>query len=341
MRITGFSEIFEGISPPSADSSDKPLYAVMPVPGHSSYFLGKDKESLACLLVSTSDQAGRPHPPIRLTSLDAQFELRCHLKKAQEPRQEGIFTVIRCRENDSEIIRYFLSISEMMLRVLGDHPTRVQIATVVNHLANIFQRIRQPPTRPTNGLFGELYLLLRSGDAIKAVAAWRTNESARFDFSDGNVRLDVKTTSGRNRVHTFSYEQCNPPSGTVAIVSSLHAEQVAGGASLYSVINQIEARVAANASLVLKLHEIVAATLGASLHHGLSRRFDMHLAESSLRFFRLEDVPAIRGPLPAGVSNVHFRSDLSALAPLSIETLIDEDPAFRNLLPSPDISSER
>ena len=331
---TALADIFEGICPPSAESSDKPLYAVMVVPGHSSYFVGKDRESLACLLVSTSDQAGKSHPPIRLESLDAQFDLLCHLKKANEPERKGTFTVIRCRDSDSETTRYFLFVCDTILRMLGDQPTRALIAMAVNRLAAIFQRVRQPPARPLNGLFGELYLLLRSGNAAKALAAWRANENARFDFSDGDVRLDVKATGGRNRLHTFSYEQCNPPSGTAAVVASLHAEQAAGGASLYSVLNQIEARVSAHVDLVLKLHETVAATLGASLNDGLSRCFDMRLAESSLRFFSLEDVPAIRGPLPAGVSDVHFRSDLSALPPVSIEALIDQDPAFWDLLPS-------
>ena len=334
MIIMGLADIFESICPPSNIPSDKPFYTVMQVPGHSNYFVGKDTESLACFLVSTSDQAGRPHPPIRLESLDAQFELRCHLRQASEPGREGIFTVIRCRDGDSETTRYFLSICDTILCVLGDEPTRIQIASAVNRLAAIFQKVRQPAMRPLKGLFGELYLLLRSANAAKALAAWRADANARFDFSDGDVRLDVKAAGGRSRLHTFSYDQCNPPSGTVAVVASLCAEQISGGASLHSIINQIKTRVSAHADLVFKLHETVAATLGASLKDGLSRCFDIRLAESSLQFFNLEDVPAIRGPLPAGVSDVHFRSDLSALSPVSIEALIDRDPVFWDLLPN-------
>jgi len=243
MMPAGLADIFEGIHTPFAEPSDRPFYAVMPVPGHASYLVGKDRESLACLLVSTSDRTGRPHSPIRLESLDAQFELHCHLKKSGEPEQEGTFTVIRCRESDSETTRYFLSVCETILRVLGDDPTRAQIATAVNRLAAIFQKIRQPPARPLNGLFGELYFLLRSGNAVRALTAWRVDENARFDFVDGDVRLDVKAAGGRNRVHTFSYEQCNPPSGTIAVVASMHVEQIAGGPSLRSVVGQIESRV--------------------------------------------------------------------------------------------------
>ena len=259
--------------------------------------------------------------------------MRCHLKKARDRERVGTFNVIRCRDSDRETTRYFLSVCEAILRMLGDQPTRAEIATAVNQMAAIFQKIRRPPTRPLNGLFGELYLILRSGNAVRALAKWRVNESARFDFLDGNVRLDVKAAGSRSRIHTFSYEQCNPPSGTVAVVASLHAEQVSGGVSLLSVLNQIEARVSAHADLVLKLHETVASTLGASLNDSLSRCFDLHLAESSLRFFSVEDVPAIRGPLPSGVSNVHFRSDLSDLPPISIEALIDREPIFWDLLP--------
>lgn len=335
MMLAGLADIFEGIDAPFAEPSDRPLYAVMPVPGHVSYFVGKDRESLACLLVSTGDRTRRPHPPIRLESLDAQFELHCHLKKSGEPEQEGTFTVIRCRENDSKTTRYFLSVCETILRMLGDNPTRAHIATAVNRLAAIFQKIRQPPARPLNGLFGELYLLWRSGNAVRALTSWRVDENARFDFADGDVRVDVKATGGRGRIHSFSYEQCNPPSGTIAVVASLHAEQAAGGMFLRTLMEQIEARVSAHADLVLKLHETVAATLGASLNDALSRRFDMRLAESSLQFFSLEDVPAIRGVLPSGVSDVHFRSDLSTLAPLSVEALIDRDPVFWDLLPRP------
>jgi len=331
---TGLTDIFEATPSAVSGSPDKPLYSVMPVPGYASYFVGKDRESLACILISTSDQAGRPHPPIRLESLEAQFELRCRLKKYGEPEYEGSFTVIRCRDSDSETIRYFMSICETILRILGDNPSRTQIATMVNRLAAIFQRIQQPPARPLNGLFGELFIIFRSGNAVRALTAWRADENARFDFSDGDIRLEVKAAGGRSRVHTFSYDQCNPPPGTLAVIASLQTEQAAGGVSLRNLVNRIESRVSSHADLVLKLHETVAATLGASLKNSLSRRFDMRLTKSSLRFFSLEDVPAIRGPLPPGVSDVHFRSDLSTLPPLFAKALIDRDPVFWDLLPT-------
>lgn len=330
---SGLDAIFEAIAAPPGDNPDKPRYAVLPAPGYESYFVGKDRESYACLLVATSDRAGRYQPSIRLESLDVQFELRCELRRDLEAQREGTFTVIRCRSLDRETIRYFLSVCETVLRMVGDRPAQSVIASAVHRLAAIFQKMRKPPERPVNGLFGELYLIWRSGNPVRAVTAWRIDKTARFDFFDGDIRIDVKATSGRIRAHTFSYEQCNPPLGTIAIAASLFVEKTPGGPALRSLIGQIKTRIAAHTDLVFKLYEVVATTLGSSLNDALALTFDIKLADSSLRFFDLNDVPAIHGPLPAGVTDVHFRSDLSSLAALSIQSLVDQDPVFWDLLP--------
>ena len=327
------ARLFEKIEAPAGRAGDKPLYAVMPAPGHPHYFIGKDKDERACLLIATSDQGARPQPPIRLESLDAQFALRCHLRKDGDAEREGTFTVIRCRVTDRQTIGYFLSVCGTLMKIMGENPAGAEIAAAVNRLAAIFQKILRPPRRPLSGLFGELFLISRSANPARSLAAWRVDDHARFDFSDGDIRIDVKATTGRHRVHSFSFEQCNAPQDTIAVVASLHAEQIAGGVALGALVQAIEDRVAAQPNLVLKLHETVAATLGQSLAESLDRGFDLRLAASSLAFFDLADVPAIRGDLPAGVSELRFKSDLSALMPLSLDRLIDRDPLFFDLLP--------
>lgn len=325
--------IFDKIDPPETDDRDKPLYAVMPVPGCESYFVGKDSQGYACLLVATSDHPRDMQAPIRLENLDVQFALRCFLRRDDQVEGVGVFTVMRCRSTDHEIIRYFLSVCQTIIHVVGDAPNREKLASSVHRLAAIFQKLQSPAVRPVYGLFGELYLIARSGSPSTAVRAWRVNDPARFDFAEGNVRLDVKATSGRVRAHSFSYDQCNPPPDTVAVVASLFTERSPGGISIRALIEQIETRVAAHADLVLKLHEVVTSTLGTGLAEAFPMAFDEKLAQSSLRFYDLRAVPAIRGDLPAGVSDVHFRSDLSALTPATVRSLVEQDATFLDLLP--------
>jgi hypothetical protein len=326
--------IFEIIAPPTGDHPDKPIYAVMPIPGYESYFIGKDHEGYACLLVATSDQPRRLQSPIRLENLDVQFDLRCHLRSKKEVERVGTFTVIRCRSLDGETVRYFLSVCDTIVGMVGDKPKQREVASAVHRLAAIFQKLQKPPARPVNGLFGELYLIWRSGNPSRAVKAWRVDESARFDFADGNIRMDVKATAGRLRAHTFSYEQCNPPPGTIAIVASLFTERSPDGISLRNLVQEIETLIAAHPDLILKLHEVLTTTLGASLTEALAMMFDPKLAHSSLKFYSLREIPAIRGALPVGVGDVHFRSDISGMPALSVQSLIDQDLTFQDLVPS-------
>ena len=334
--MTGPLEIlFGSITAPTTDQT-KPHYAVLPVANYESYFVGKDRESCACLLITTTDHLAQRQLNIRLKSIDVQFDLFCHLKRGLEPAVEGRFTVIRCRSRERETIRYFLSVCYTVVCMLGDRPSRSAIASAVHRLAALFQKTLKPPTRTVYGLFGELYLISRSTSPLRTLTAWRADNTARFDFIDGEVRLDVKATSGRIRSHVFSYEQCSPPPGTIAVVASMFVESVSGGVTLQRLVDSIAADVASDPDLVLKLHEVIATTLGTSLNGAMALAFDLKLTESSLRIFGLSDVPAIRGEIPVGVSNVHFRSDLSALNDVPFQALIMLDPTFGDLLPPPD-----
>src|ERR1700730_1130816 len=230
---------FGTIAPPERQQGP-PLYSVMTISAIQSYLVGKDQEALPCVLVATSDDTTTAQPPIRLQTIDVQFDLRCQLRKGPDGPREGVFTVIRCRSADRETIRYFLSVCQTVINLLGDRPTRRAVASAVNRLVDIFRRTQALASRTISGLFGELYVISRSKNPARAVTAWRLDESARFDFVSNDARLDVKATTGRTRVHSFSYEQCNPPAGTVAVIASLLVERVAGGMSLRSLVEQIE-----------------------------------------------------------------------------------------------------
>lgn len=321
--------LFEGLSVPSAD---RPLYSVARIPGYPAYFIGKNNHGDVCLLIAVLGEDSKRQAAIQLESLEVIFEVPSTIKQASVV-SEGTFTVVRCRSLDAEIKRYFLSVAETLLRILGPNPSGVAVRDSITRLAHIFQRLQSPATRSVNGLFGELFLILRSRSPFRTLAAWRLEDASRFDFNSGSVRMDVKTTAGRQRIHAFSYDQCNPPAGTIATVASLFVEQVSDGVSLREILRELEAIVATNSDLVLKLHNTVAATLGRSLSEALSVRFDRRLAASSLQFYDLRSIPAVRDEPPAGVSDIHFRSDLSSSSQADIATLVERDPSLIDFLP--------
>jgi len=270
-----------------------------------------------------------------LEAIDVQFDLRCTVRETSQaaPARTGNFTVVRCRSTEPEIVRYFLTICEVIVRLVGTDATAGTVSTAIARMAALFQKRSAAPSRMVNGLFGELWIISASRDPVATLSCWRLDSSARFDFAQKNLRLDVKTTTGRLRVHTVSFDQCNPPPQTCAVLASMFVERLASGISLRTLIQDIETKVSSSPELLLKLHEVVADSLGASLQDGLETRFDNHLAQSSLQFFDALEVPAIRGPLPAGVGDVHFRSDFSTCEPTPVRTWRERNPLFAALLP--------
>lgn len=324
--------LFTALVPPHSAESGRALFAALPVPGQRRWFIAKDTEARASLMFEAASGTSARHAPIRLENFEVQFSVRCRLHRQGATDADGTFTVIRCRSLEPDTTRYFLSACEAVLRLAGPDPALGDLATIVQRLAALFRRLERPAARELNGLFGELFMIWRSGDPAYALAAWRTDSEARFDFSVADVRLDVKTASGRMRTHTCSYDQCNPPARTIAIGASLFAERSPGGLSLNAMIEEIEAGIGDDAALSLKLREVIAATLGASLNESLRTTFDIALADSSLELYDFRSVPALRDPLTIGVSDVHFRSDFSLAQPLDSSAISGAD-TLRKLLP--------
>src|ERR1700731_1831091 len=109
------NRIYEALSAVPRVDTDRPVYSVGPVPDFPGYFVGKDSDERACLLITVADRDTRHHAPIRL------------------------------------------------------------------------ERLENPPARSVNGLFGELFLIRHSRNPWRALAAWRVQESSRFDFSSGDI----------------------------------------------------------------------------------------------------------------------------------------------------------
>ena len=328
-------DLFDGIPRPLGLDSGAAVYSATAVPDQSNYYVARDCDSLACFLISTYVDSQETYSPVRLEGLEVQFELRCYLSDYKGRAEERTLTVLRCRDKAYESIRVFFLVCEAALRRLGDRPILSEIAVVVDHLSAMFEKARRARARTVAGLFGELYVLSNGADTVATVSAWRADVGDRFDFAVGDFRLDVKVTTGRQRIHSFSFDQCNPARGLVAVVASLFAQEVGAGVSMRSLIRQVEDRISGYPDLVFKLHTTVASTLGSGLDDALSRQFDIELARSSLRFFRVGCIPAIRGELPTGVSDVHFRSDLATAEVSSTEDLISLAPAASGLLPKP------
>ena len=318
MTDVSLAELLASVEP-RAHGASEGSFSVRSIPGYERHYVGRNSTGHPTLLLGSAP--GAFHAPVRLAMIDTRFGNQHRIHPVDGGEREELLSVITCTSQDAQAHAYFLHVCGTILRIVGPNPALQDIVQVVQRLIELFRRLSRPASRSLNGLLGELFLIAASRDTRAAVAAWRATDIDRFDFSTGNVRLDVKASAERLRVHHLSAEQCQPPAGTVGLLASLFIESSGGGQSLRELVAVIEALLGGNDDLILKVQETIAESLGESLSTAMGARFDDRLALESLRFYDLATVPAIRNGVPPEVSGVHFRSNLSGVKSVSLHEL--------------------
>jgi hypothetical protein len=314
--------------PTSHDAVESFSAASLPGAAHR---IAKDTHGWPALLLSSLSAVGE-HPRIRLEHLDIQHGVLCRITNSRGVTEDGTFTIVRCTESDAELTRYFLRAFDPILRSLGSNPTAPAISRAVNSLAELFRALTQPPSKSVSGLWAELLVIRQASDPVALLHAWHISLEDKFDFNAGAQRVEVKSTSQRVRIHNFSLEQLMPPTGSRVIVASLFVEKAGGGTSVESLKDEIRELAEARPELQERLDRVVASTLGSTLRQSLTERFDRELACESMLWFDGGAIPIIPTPLPWGISDVHFRADLSQCPPISRQTLGAEGGVFAALV---------
>jgi len=308
-----------------------PAFAVKPIPGFPRHYVGLSPTGQPSLLLGS--EAGPFHAPVRLALLEARFGNLHRIRPDGGGERKELLSVITCTAQEVQAQAYFIHIAETIVRIVGTDPVLPEIVSVVQRLIDLFRHISRPATRSLNGLLGELVLIAASRDLPATVGAWRSSDCDRFDFSVSDVRLDVKAAADRTRAHYLSTEQCQPPPGTTGLLASVFIESSGGGQSLGELLQAIETGLAGQGEFILKVQQAVAETLGETLPSAMEARFDDRLARTSLQFYDLRTVPAIRDNVPIDVSQIHFRSDLTRTVALADAEIAVLAPAALLFLP--------
>lgn len=321
-----FDELYEAYESESVRDNS---YLAKPIGQIKSHYFGFDHNGSPCLLIKTVDS--KVKPPIRLESIEVLFASKCDV--AFDGTSDLItLTSVVCKNTDRSVHLYFIHICEVLLDIIGESPGIDGVYAAVNQLVSLFKKISSPSGKSITGLIGELFYISKTSSVIDAVRIWRSNDDDRYDFSNDDYRIEVKSSKGRRREHSFSLEQCDPPAGTVGLLASLFIESSGGGKSLSNLINEIESELRGDSKLVLKLQEVIAETLGSSLPQALSTRFDVKLASSSLTFYYLESIPC-PNHIPVEVSQVRFKSDLSGCQEIDLSDLCRRLPSLVPIVP--------
>lgn len=306
-----FLELFDSLSPPSP-RRDVQVYSAVAVPNFDRYRLAKDPTGAPALLVRM-DSLGERYapPPIRLQHLYVAHNVDCRIHRPDRSIESGEFVVVRCNDPDSTMIGHFLRIIQALLPSLGRAPSPDDLNKAIDQLAELFRAMQEAPKKAAQGIWAELLVINQATNLSALVDAWHTSPDDLYDFSSGSQRIEVKSATGQMRVHHFSLAQLRPPSGTQLVVASVLVNRIAQGCTVADLVEEISRKIRLNADRVLRLHRVVAATLGSNWRQAWLEAFDLDLSRETMQFFDPCVIPSVNPDLPEGVSDVHFGSDLS------------------------------
>lgn len=297
--------------------------------------LGISAEGFPKFFVCTNDSVSSAHNT-SLEILTVEYNLPCTFVDdgVNEPHH---YTVITLRSLDQTLQMEFIDIAMMMFGRLEPMPSKREISLEVENLISIFSAMSCPPKKQIQGLWAEMLVIERSRFPETLINAWHADPSAKYDFTLGRDKVEVKSTSGEERKHHFSLDQLNPSRHSRLLIASVIIRESGhgnGGLSVSELRDKICEQVQ-SVDARLRLYQVMAETIGTDMHKLEGVYFDYVEASDTLRFFNSEDVPGIRkdtvGP---GVSSVGFTSDLSGIIDIQdpeSDFNREDSPLFRSL----------
>jgi hypothetical protein len=329
----GIIEQFDTLPRPQPGDCER--FAVQQIGQHSCQ-IGKSTSGEPALLIGVLLAPPRDRPaPIVLEHVRVQHDVDCLVHRPDGTEETSRFTVILCTDSDRMMQEYFLRSVSSVVLALDNIPSRSDVVQAINTLVELFRSMTQAPRKSVQGLWAELLVMAEAPDPAALIPYWHSLPEERYDFTAGVQRVEVKSAAGHVRSHQFSLGQVRPPAGTRVLIASLFAECAAGGTSVMELFEEIRAHASGDTGLLLHLDRVLRLSLGNAWRQGLEERFDRQLAVGSLRFFDTESIPAIDGPLPREVSDIHFRVDMTNVQPMDTATVVMERGMFEAMLQVP------
>jgi hypothetical protein len=309
------------------------IYSAQPIHGRPSYKVAKDPNGNAALLISLANaESERTTPPVELRNLS--FRPRCACKVTSGGRPETIETlaVLKCSTEDITLREYFLrALSGTLAALPPSSPTETDVAAAVSKLVELFRCLEEPPQASIQGLWCELFLIAHAPAVHLAAKAWHKEPRELYDFSFGEQRVEVKSTTTSHRVHEFLLEQLLPPVGTRVVVASFMIQESTSGLSVRDLWENIESSADFPAELRERFSRVISLSLGRDWREAHQIAFDPVSALRQMHLYEASVVPKVDRSYPPEVTDVRFKCDLSTVTPIARSKVAKQGQLFNGM----------
>lgn len=186
-------------------------------------------------------------------------------------------------------------------------------------------------------LWAELLVIEQSTNPETLLTAWHSLASAKYGFTRGRDKIEVKSSSTEERVHIFSLNQLNPAPNSRLLIASVvvRKSDSATGMSIKGLYDKILDKVSDINSRV-HLLTVISEAVGPDKVKYENIYYDYFSAVDSLEFYDYHDIPSIsQDAVPQPVTAVRFASNLNGLIDTRNEEStfdMQSSPLFRSLI---------
>lgn len=281
-----------------------------------------DREGTWAIAIKSPPSVGHV-PAMRLATLTAEYGIKCQLAVSGVTNDVRV-SLVQCRTDDLEVKNLFATFVAALVSELPAMPTEQMIADSVERWVGLFWRLQAPPRTDVVGLIGELVVLDSGGSTAAWAAAWHNSpmDAIDFGFTGPRLEIEVKATTGRERVHTLAIHQSHAPESE-RYFASLMVELRDTGEAVGDLARGIADRLVAEDDR-RRFWITIADVCGQQLSGYLATRFIRETSARTLAFYPADEVPApvVELPLPIGVSDLQFRSDFSSVTPVKSASIL-------------------
>ncbi len=304
--------IFTNIVPASDNQEQFSVESVHPSLPHK---IGRTFEGYPILFIECIDDT--PTTDIRLKLFAVSFNQMCNLSDSKGITSKR-YNVILLKSDDADIQRYFFELVTLILHRLPTKPTVNGLKIEISKVISLFTVSTTLSKEVVKGLWTELFIIANSRIPEYLIQSWHVSPEDKFDFNDGIDKIEVKSTSGTIRKHSFAIEQLNPNPDSKLLIASVVVIASGLGKNVFDLIDDISARVIEE-DLILKVKQIVYETIGPHIEEVSRIKFDINMALNTVAFYDYRSVPSINmTDIPNNVHDVHFISVLSDSIPYDL-----------------------
>lgn len=292
------------------------VYSVISITDGCDHKIGCSLEGYPIIFIHSSDSTRTSD--IKLELFHVMFTRECKIQNiGTNTTERKCYNVVQLNSNNRDLQRYFFDVMEILINRLGKDVTNMLLKSEIVKVIKLFTEASPLSMEVIRGLWAELLVIEQSNDPEYLIRSWHVTPNDKYDFNDGEGKIEVKSTASDERIHIFSIGQLNPDGEGGLLIASVIVSQIGVGKSIFDLTDSISQRIG-DSGVIIKLREIVLSTIGPHIQEASKIFFDYNKGVHEYLLFDYKQIPSISiDNIPIEVTKVSFQSDLTNCIPVN------------------------